>query len=746
MKATVQLNLLLLLVSTSVAQVGSGNPAEIRNLNVALDDDKVRIEVTVSEPVEPSVTIATSPDRLVLDLPGTEARARQRHIPVNQNGVKGVRVGLNSSNPAVTRVVVDLNGAHPYGLKTVGNKIILTVLPGVSVAARRDTRPAPAASGALFGSLLRRPDAAPPGDVTVVWPTSSPKKAVRPATKSDASTVVVTSQQSNENAHAFKVKYVAEGAAYLGGGRSSGLAEGMSLVVRDSASPSTDTAPVAQGPVVAELRIVSVADNSAVTEIRSSTRDVKPGDWAYLSAEGTGKLTIESSPNPVHTAALIQRRKPDESVRQGNPDAILPEDSRIRARIGLDYSGIHSSGATLSRSSQLGLSFRTDMTRIAGTHWNLQGYWRGRLTHNSQPDEDTLQDYLDKTYTIQLYYDNPHSKWVAGLGRLYLPWAISLDTIDGGYVGRRVAKGVTAGIFAGSTPDPTSWHYSPDRQIGGSFVNFEGGSYEDWHYTSTAGFALSSLKWRLDRPYLFLENVVSYRKYVSIYHSFIVDSPQGITTDGIKPGAGISRSYLTLHLQLHQRIAFDIYHNYFRDVPTAATQLIGTGLVDKLLYQGVNVGARVEPVRHIFVYATAGHSDKTGDAKRSLNQMYGLAWSEIWRTGIRADLHYSKFDSPFARGEYRVLSLSRHIGDRMMWDGQVGSQTLASPFTVNNKSFFVDTSFDTNLGSHSFLQSGYTIGRGAQMNYSQWYLSLGYRFDVRGTFNKAKEEPAANSK
>jgi hypothetical protein len=407
-------------------------------------------------------------------------------------------------------------------------------------------------------------------------------------------------------------------------------------------------------------------------------------------------------------------------------------------RIGFDYSGISSSGLTPGRSSSLGMALQTDMTRIAGTYWNLQGNWRGRLTTNSQPNEDTLQDYLDRTYIIQLYYENPNSKWVAGFGRLYVPWAVSLDTIDGGYVGRKVAKGVIAGVFLGSTPDPTSWHYRPDQQITGSFVNFEGGSYDDFHYTSTTGIALSMLKWQLDRPYLFLENGISYGKLISVYHSLIVDSPQGVTTDGIKPGTGVSRSYLTLRIQPHQRISFDISHNYFRDVPTAATALIGTGLVDKLLYQGVSAGVRVELVRNFAVYTTFGQSDKSGDEKRSLNQMYGLTWSEIWRTGLRADLHYSKFDSSFARGNYQVLSLSRHIGNRMNWDAQVGRQALDSSFTVNNRSVFVDTSFDTNLGSHSYLQSGYTIERGAQLNYNQWYLSLGYRLNVKGPVKGTK--------
>ena len=525
------------------------------------------------------------------------------------------------------------------------------------------------------------------------------------------------------------MKYVAEGVAYLTGGRNSGLAKGMNLVVRDGV-PSADSATL-QGPVVAELQVVSVAGTSAVTEIHNPKRDVTPGDWAELSEADYRRLGEQ----PAVNTAVSQSGAPPRPVEAFKPENLKQprqQESRIRARIGLDYSGISSSGSTPGRSSSMGMSFSADMTRIAGTSWNLQGNWRGRLTSNTQPDEGTLQDYLDRTYTIQLFYDNPNSNWVAGFGRLYLPWAVSLDTIDGGYVGRKVASGVTAGVFLGSTPDPSSWHYRPDQQIAGSFVNFEGGDYDDFHYTSTAGVAADMLKWQLDRPYLFLENGLSYSQYFSIYHSLIVDSPQGVSTDGITPGTGIGRSYLWVRVKPKQWISFDVSHNYFRDTPTAATALIGTGLVDKLLYQGVNAGVRVEPVRKLAVYTSLGRSDKTGDVTRSLNQMYGVTWNEIWHTGIRADVHYSKFDSSFARGEYRVLSLSRHLGNRTVWDAQVGTQNLNSAFTVNQHSLFLDSSFDTNFGSHTFLQSGYTIEHGAQLNYTQWRLSLGYRVDAKG--------------
>ena len=718
MRALVQLSLLLILTSAVVAQSTAGGTADIRDVSVGLNGDTVTIDVSLTAAVIPDVIIATGPDRLVLQLPNTAAPRRQQGIAVNKNGVKGVRVGLNQVAPPIARVVVDLKTAHPYAIAMTGNKITLTVLPVPATGRSGELQGAADSARSLVAQLShRQPNAA------LSWSSTG------------APAILTARQPAKSLRTAFMIKYVAEGVAYLNGGRSSGLAPGMKLAVRNPTSTGTGSAAT-QGQLVAELQIISVAQNSAVTEIHTVKRAVKMGDWAYLTAEDIATIVAQRASKAagkrVPVSAFTSENSLEARVRDVQPRPTSPEEVRVRARIGLDYSGIRSSGSTPGSSSQRGMTIQTDMTNIGGTHWNLQGYWRGRLTTNSQSLENTMQDYLDKTYTIQLYYHNPDSKWVGGIGRLYLPWAASLDTIDGGYIGRRIASGVIAGAFAGSTPDPASWHYSPDERIAGSFVNFEGGTYDTLHYTSTAGIALSTLRWKLDRPYLFLENALSYSKYFSVYHSFIVDDPQGVTTNGIRPGAGIRRSYLTVHLQPHPRVSFDFYHNYFRDVPTAVTQLIGTGLVDKLLYQGLNVGVRVEPVRHVFVYTTLGRSDSTGDTRRSLNQMYGLTWSEIGRTGIRADVHYSRFDSPFARGDYRVLSLSRHLGNRMVWDTQVGEQTLLSAFTVNNRSLFFDTSLDTNLGSHSFIQSGYTIQRGAQLNYDQWYVSLGYRFDVRG--------------
>jgi hypothetical protein len=697
------LSLQLFVLPGAAKNVGAA-PAAIEQVRVVPSGGQLKIEVQLSGSVSPRVLIANNPDRLVLELPNTNAKSRQQHIPVNQQGVIDLRIGLTSASPMITRLVVDLDCAHPYSLSSEGNTIALTVLPPVP---GEDPATIP---GGMIGNAM--------AGISV---TNAP---------------AVTRHAVKHVQMGFKVKYVAEGVAYLTGGRAAGLEEGMILIVPESKRGGRVIAAGDATGEVAELQVLSVAETSAVTEVHDAKHVLKPGDWAYLSVSETAAVMEHRSSGrkgPV-SGDWISVVQGEGFVAQAPHVQPRPE-QRVRGRIGIDYSGISGS---VGNSSAVGLVARSDITNIGGTHWNLQGYWRGRLTKQSRTDEPTLQTALNKTYTMQLFYDNPDSKWVAGFGRLWLPWANSLDVLDGGYVGRKVHRGIIVGAFAGSNPDLASFRYTPNQRTAGSFVNFEGDAFGPIHYTSTAGIALTSIKWRLDRPFIFFENGMYYKNTFSVYHDLIADAPQGLTTKGITPGAGISRSYLTVHYHPVQRVGFDFYHNYFRDVPTASTALIGTGLVDKLLYQGVSFGVRVQPVKHVWLYTTLGRSDRTGDERRTLNQMYGLTLDEIGHTGLRADMRYSKFNSSFGSGDYKLLTLSRHLGDRMMWDMQFGNQMLVSPYSKNQTSNFVDSSFDVNLWGNSFLQSGYTFVHGDQLSYKQWYMSLGWRFDQKPEMNQLK--------
>ena len=556
-----------------------------------------------------------------------------------------------------------------------------------------------------------------------------------PATDADLPLLALRNVDPNLRT-VFKVKYVAEGVAYLDGGRSSGLTEGMKLEIRDTDLPAQQgaTGDPADPRAIAELEVTATADTSAVTDIHSPKRPVKPGDLAYLSSGDAQALVQQRSLSATRkypaVVTFTEGDPLDEEARAEVPRPPQPSVNRARGRIGLDYMGTVSRGTSSVTSSDLGMVLRADITRLNGTYWNISGYWRGRLSARSSTGQQTLQDLINRTYHLSMTYDNPNSAWVAGFGRLYLPWASSLDTIDGGYFGRKLSPGITAGIFAGSTPDPTSWNYNPDRRIGGTFVNFEGGDFDAFHYTSTTGFGVSTLKWQIDRPFVFLENTLSYKRYLSIYHSLQADSPAGNPAVPA-PGPGISRSFLTFRIQPHPRLELDFNHNYFRDVPTFDPQLIGTGLLDKYLFQGFSVGARVEVVKQIFVYGSLGQSNRSGDAKTSLNQMYGITFGHLPWLGLRADAHYSRFNSSFGSGSYRAFSLSRNFTDDIRLEVLAGDQTFSSLLTTNDRTRFVNTNVDFAVGAHYFAQGGFTINRG-QLSYDQWMFTLGYRFDTRG--------------
>jgi hypothetical protein len=724
-----RIRVLLLLVVASAAAPGAF-ATEITNLDTTADGDVEHIRIDLTAPVNPIIRPVDKAGRLILDFPDVSLRikVRQHDIVVNHNGISEVFAKMTEDPSVSSRIIVWLDSVRPYEIKTSDNGLILTIFRHPQAPGETAVKQGSPSTNSHEGSaesesatkMIAALSAAPPPEVEHATLGSGIDEPI------DKQTATVR--------HRFKIKFVSGNTLYIDGGSRSGLHVGMNLDIwrrrEDTHQSANGTTPLAVA------HIVGVATTSAILQIDKSSTDLQVGDWAELfprDADTARKNVLAGPDNILHATSrsLAQSDSLAAPAERSFRAEQAPDDLATRAvgRIGFDYSGISSSGSTPGTSTQFGMSFQSNIKHIMGTHWNLEGYWRGRTNQHSQFQEATIEETLNKTYTMQLYYDNPNSKFVAGVGRLYLPWAVSLDTIDGGYFGIKSRGGMTTGVFAGSTPDLTSWHYRPDQRIGGVFTNFEGGDYDRFHYSSTSGLGLSSIGWKLDRPFLFFENEASYKGKVSVFHSLIADSPQGVSTDGIRPGAGVSHSYFTLHYQPKDVVSFDIYHNFFRDVPTAATAIVGTGLVDKLLFQGVSAGTHVKPTRHLTLYTTLGTSEKTGDERRSLNQMYGATWNEIGRSGLRADFHYSKFDSNFGKGDYSILSLSRQMTSRMFWNLQFGNQNLLSEYSDNYNSKFVADSLDINLGRHSYLQSGYTYVDGVTLNYRQWYMSWGYRID-----------------
>ena len=538
----------------------------------------------------------------------------------------------------------------------------------------------------------------------------------------------------------FRVTYVSEGTLYVDAGKNADLQEGMKLSVVEPPPDGVASEGVRYRayPHVAELNVVSVADSSAACDVVSANGELKVGQLAFLTPGSLEDRHLAESAKELEDYPILvgftsgdpidqELRATTVSNRNLGADSPLGVD---RARFGFSYGGIQEAGMS---SKQLGAMIDADMTHLGGTYWNFAGYWRGYMNTSSTPipgeGTQTLTDLMNRTYTIGFTYQNPYSPNTIGVGRLFLPWAPSLSTIDGGYYGRKIGNYTTVGVFAGSTPDPTSWSYNPDQQIAGSFVSYERGDFDSFHIVSTAGLALTWISLDPARHFAFFENNFNWKRYLSFYNSMQVDAARTspLPGGGSNP-TGISQTYNSVHVQPIHLVTFGVNYNYFRQLPTFDPRLIGTGLLNQYLFTGLSGDVRLELPKHISIYGALGKCNVSSDTRNSWNDAFGITFGNLMRTGLFLDLHYSKFNSSFGSGNYEAVSLSKSITDTLHLQVLGGVQNFTSTFTTNTNAKFVNATLDWTFARRYFLQGTYGWYNGTTMNYNQWATMFGYRW------------------
>jgi AMIN domain len=112
-----------------VAQIagssGAKSVALIRKVSLLNVGNNVELEILASEPVAPQSQVVTAPNRLVIDFPNAQPGSELHSLNVNRGDVKTVRVGLFSTNPPVTRVVLDLTAMATYHIYPSGKSVII---------------------------------------------------------------------------------------------------------------------------------------------------------------------------------------------------------------------------------------------------------------------------------------------------------------------------------------------------------------------------------------------------------------------------------------------------------------------------------------------------------------------------------------------------------------------------------------------------------------------------------------------
>lgn len=207
----------------AAAVTGSTPNNKLERVNVIHHADDVQIEIHSRETVIAKVSKLKSPERVLVELPATIVGTSQSKIPVDSDGVKGVRIAMNGKIPPTTSIVVDLEHAVGYEL-TPGpsDKFILTL--HTQAVAKNTTPSAPAKTSAPQAqTAVAKPLVAPPATavktaklaIAAAPPAAKVAKIAAPAAPAAprvaaANTTTAAPKSTGKSAHAVATKIAAD--------------------------------------------------------------------------------------------------------------------------------------------------------------------------------------------------------------------------------------------------------------------------------------------------------------------------------------------------------------------------------------------------------------------------------------------------------------------------------------------------------------------------------------------------------
>ncbi len=125
----------------------SPKPILITSLKVDVVQGEVQVRIEADRELSIQTMALANPDRIVLDAAGTRFHVENPDLQINAGPVKRVRIGLSSSQPASTRIVVETSMPLGYGFRTDRNSALLeiplpssTQTPALSAAQPGSTR------------------------------------------------------------------------------------------------------------------------------------------------------------------------------------------------------------------------------------------------------------------------------------------------------------------------------------------------------------------------------------------------------------------------------------------------------------------------------------------------------------------------------------------------------------------------------------------------------------------------------